>query len=175
MSKSLNNYVGINEAPNEMFGKIMSVSDELMWRYYELLSLRTSMAEIRKMQQRAEQGEENPRNFKVMLAVELIGRFHGQAAADAAREDFERRFQQGRMPEEMPEVELSSDAQGIAIANLLKGASLTSSTSEAMRMIKQGAVRIDGERVEDPKLHVPAGTRHVYQVGKRRFARVSVI
>ncbi len=175
MSKSLNNYVGINEAPNEMFGKIMSVSDELMWRYYELLSLRTSMAEIRKMQQRAEQGEENPKNFKVMLAVELIGRFHGQAAADAAREDFERRFQQGRMPEEMPEVELSSDAQGIAIANLLKGASLTSSTSEAMRMIKQGAVRIDGERVEDPKLHVPAGTRHVYQVGKRRFARVSVI
>ncbi len=175
MSKSLNNYVGISEEPREMFGKIMSVSDELMWRYYELLSLDKSMQDIHGMREKAERGEENPRNYKVMLAEELIARFHGPAAADAAREDFERRFRQGQMPEDMPDVELAADGGQLPIAIVLKGAGLTSSTSEALRMIRQGAVRIDGERVEDPKLQVAAGTCHVYQVGKRRFARVSVV
>ncbi len=175
MSKSLNNYVGISDEPKEMFGKIMSVSDELMWRYYELLSLTRSMEEIRRMRERAGRGEENPRNYKVMLAEELIARFHGKAAADAAREDFEQRFRHGRIPEDMQEVELVAEGGQLAIANLLKGAGLTPSTTEAMRMIKQGAVRIDGERVADPKLQIRAGTRQVYQVGKRRFARVSVV
>jgi len=174
MSKSLNNYIGIDEDPKEMFGKVMSTSDQLMWRYFELLSLTRSMEEIGRMREKAERGEENPKDYKIMLAEELIARFHGRQAADGAREDFERRFRQGQMPEDMPELELKAQDGLLPIANVLKGASLTSSTSEALRMIKQGAVRIDGERVEDRQLQLPVGSTHVFQVGKRRFARVSI-
>ncbi len=174
MSKSLDNYVGIDEDPKEMFGKIMSISDELMWRYYELLSLERSLDELRAMRARAARGEENPRNFKVALAQEIITRFHGSRDAKEALADFERRFKQGQAPEDIPERQLPAREGGLPIANLLKGAGLTSSTSEALRMIKQGAVRIDGERIEDQRLSIPAGTTRVYQVGKRRFARVTV-
>jgi len=158
-----------------MFGKVMSTSDELMWRYFELLSLTRSMEEISRMREKAARGEENPKDYKMMLAEELITRFHGRQAADGAREDFERRFREGQMPEDMPEMALRAQEGQLAIANVLKEASLTSSTSEALRMIKQGAVRIDGERVEDRQLQIPAGSTHVFQVGKRRFARVSVV
>ncbi len=175
MSKSLKNYIGIDEDPREMFGKLMSISDDLMWRYYDLLSLNKAIDEIAGMRVKAERGEHNPRDYKVGLAEEIVTRFHGKAMADAARQDFDRRFKKGQMPEDIPEVKLTAHDGQLPIANLLKGANLTSSTSEALRMIKQGAVRIDGERVEDRQLQVSAGTSHVYQVGKRRFARVSVV
>jgi len=174
MSKSLNNYIGIDEEPREMFGKLMSLSDVLMWRYFELLSLDKSGPAIAAMRAKAERGEENPRNYKVELALELVTRFHGRRHAELALDDFERRFRQGRMPQDMPEHTLSVGGGKLPIANLLKEARLTASTSEALRMIKQGAVRIDGERVEDGRLEIPAGSTHVFQVGKRRFARVSV-
>lgn len=173
MSKSLNNYVGINDAPDDMFGKLMSISDELMWRYFELLSFR-SMGEIEGFKRDIGQGK-NPRDVKFLLAEELIARFHNAAAATKARENFIARFQRGAMPEDMPEVTLSADSETMPIANLLQQAGLAQSTSEAMRMIQQGAVRIDGERVEDKKLEISVGAIHVYQVGKRRFARVSVV
>jgi tyrosyl-tRNA synthetase len=172
MSKSLGNYVGIDEAPEEMFGKLMSISDDLMWRYFELLSFR-ALAEVQDFKQQIEAGT-NPRDIKFLLCEEIVARFHDQAAAQKAREAFIARFQKGAMPDDMPELELVAEEGGLAIANLLKEAQLVGSTSEAMRMIKQGAVRIDGERVEDAKLSIAAGTQHVYQVGKRRFARVSV-
>ena len=172
MSKSLNNYIGIDEPAEEMFGKLMSISDELMWRYFELLSFRP-MSEITGFKQQVEEGT-NPRDIKFLLCEEIITRFHDQAAADKAKESFIARFQKGAMPDEMPEVELQASEGQIAIGNLLKDAELVKSTSDAMRMIKQGAVRIDGDRVEDNKLTVAAGTQHVYQVGKRRFARVTV-
>jgi len=172
MSKSLNNYIGVHEAPDEMFGKIMSVSDELMWRYFELLSFRP-WSEVEQLQQQVAGGL-NPRDVKFKLAEELITRFHDSVAAKKAQENFIARFQKGALPDEMPEFELASDGGKLAIANLLKEAGLTASTSEAMRMIKQGAVKIDGERVEDRGLEIEAGASHVYQVGKRRFARVSV-
>jgi tyrosyl-tRNA synthetase len=175
MSKSLGNYIGVDEPPAEQFGKVMSVSDTLMWRYYELLSLDTPPAEQARLREQAERGETNPRDCKVRLALELVGRFHGPAAAKAALEDFERRFRRGEMPEEMPEVRVPAPQGRVAIANLLRAADLASSTSEAIRMIRQGAVRIDGERIEDTHLELPAGSTHVYQVGKRRFARVSVV
>jgi tyrosyl-tRNA synthetase len=175
MSKSLNNYVGIDEAPREMFGKLMSISDELMWRYFELLTLTKSMEDVTRMRAQAERGEVNPKDFKVELAMELVERFHGRQAAAGAREEFERRFGRGELPEEMPELQLASREGSLPIANLLKEAGLTASTSDALRMIKQRAVRIDGERLEDRQLHIPAGSTHVYQVGKRRFARVSVV
>ena len=174
MSKSLGNYVGINDDPKDMFGKIMSVSDALMWRYFELLSFERSLEDIKKMQAKAASGEENPRDYKVELAQELIRRFHGDTAAIDALIDFERRFRQGREPDQMPELELAAAADGLPIGNLLKDAGLAASTSEAMRMIKQGAVKIDGERVEDRGLQITAGSTHVYQVGKRKFARVTV-
>ena len=173
MSKSLNNYVGINDAPDEMFGKLMSISDELMWRYFELLSFRP-MNEIDGFKCEIEQGK-NPRDVKFLLAEEIIARFHDSAAATRARESFIARFQKGAMPEDMPELTLSADAETMPIANLLQKAGLVQSTSEAMRMIQQGAVRIDGERVEDKKLEICVGAVHVFQVGKRRFARVSVV
>jgi len=173
MSKSLNNYIGINDAPDEMFGKVMSISDELMWRYFELLSFRP-MTEIEGFQREIEQGK-NPRDVKFLLAEEIIARFHNPAAAIKARENFIARFQKGAMPDEMPEVTLSADEETVPIANLLHKAGLVQSTSEAMRMIQQGAVRIDGERVEDKKLGIAVGTTQVYQVGKRRFAKVSVV
>ena len=176
MSKSLGNYIGIAEPPKEIFGKLMSISDSLMWRYFELLSLEKSMDEIQAMKKRAESGSENPKNFKTGLAVEIVTRFHGKAAAAEATEDFERRFRQGDLPEDIPEREVPSAGLGaVLVANLLKDAGLTKSTSEARRMIRQGAVRIDGVRVEDPETTVGTGSRCVFQVGKRRFARISVI
>ena len=172
MSKSLGNYVGIADAPDDMFGKLMSISDELMWRYFELLSFRP-MSEIEQFQRQVEEGA-NPRDIKFLLAEELIARFHDSASATQARENFIARFQKGAMPDEMPEVSLAAGAAGLAIANLLKEAGLVTSTSEALRMIKQGAVKIDGERLEDRNLKVEAGSQAVFQVGKRRFARVTL-
>ncbi len=172
MSKSLGNHIGINEPPNEMFGKLMSVSDELMWDYFDLLS-DLPTAEVAELKRSAEAGEENPRNIKVKLAQELVARFHDQTAAVAALIDFETRFKQGAIPDDIPELVLSSN-QTMPIAALLKAAGLTASTSEAMRMIKQNAVKIDGERVADPKHQVVLESEHVYQVGKRKFARVSL-
>jgi tyrosyl-tRNA synthetase len=172
MSKSLNNYVGIADTADDMFGKLMSISDELMWRYFELLSFRP-MTEIQSWAEDCKQGA-NPRNCKVKLAQEIIGRFHDGAAASKALESFEARFQRGAMPEEMVELELRIESAIYGIANLLKDAGLTESTSEANRMIKQGAVKIDGEKVSDQKLEISAGTNHVYQVGKRKFARVKI-
>lgn len=172
MSKSLNNYIGVADTPDEMFGKIMSVSDALMWRYFELLSFRP-MTEILQWKQATEQGT-NPRDYKVSLAQEIITRFHDAAAATKALESFESRFVRGAMPDEMPECSVKSEATGCAIANLLKEAGLTASTSEAIRMINQGAVKIDGEKISDPKLVLAVGTQHVYQVGKRKFARITV-
>ncbi len=173
MSKSLGNYIGIDEPAEEMFGKLMSISDELMWRYFELLSFRP-MSEIAGFKRQIEEGT-NPRDIKFLLCEEIIARFHHQVAADKAKESFIARFQKGAIPDEMPEIELSAPEGKLAIANLLKQADLVKSTSDAMRMIKQGAVRIDGERVEDNKLTIATGAQHVYQVGKRRFARVSVV
>ena len=172
MSKSLNNYIGISDAPDDMFGKIMSISDDLMWRYFELLSFRP-MAEIEQFKQDIEGGA-NPRDTKFLLAEEIIERFHDKASAQKARENFIARFQKGAMPDDMPSVELKAKDGSMPIANLLKEAGLTASTSDAMRMIKQGAVKIDGERVEDKSLQIDTGSEHVYQVGKRKFARVSV-
>jgi len=172
MSKSLNNYISINDAPDDMFGKLMSISDELMWRYFELLSFRP-LDEIDQFKLDIEQGK-NPRDIKFLLAEEIIERFHDRAAADQARENFIARFQKGAMPDEMPEHTLTAQGDGFPIANLLKEAGLTSSTSESMRMIKQGAVKIDGDKVSDNKLLVAVGAEHIFQVGKRRFARVTV-
>jgi tyrosyl-tRNA synthetase len=173
MSKSLNNYIGIADAPDEMFGKIMSISDELMWRYFELLSFRP-MSEIATFNEECQNGE-NPRDYKFKLAQEIIARFHDEASAVKALENFEARFQRGAIPDEMPEIELKIDGENLGIANLLKDANLTASTSEAIRMINQGAVKIDGEKVENSKLDIAAGSQHVYQVGKRKFARVTVV
>ncbi len=173
MSKSLNNYIGIADAADEMFGKLMSISDVLMWRYFELLSFRP-MTEIKTWMQDCEQGA-NPRNYKVLLAQEIVERFHDKAAAEKALETFEARFQRGAMPDEMDEVTVKAEATGCAITHLLKEAGLTASTSEAIRMINQGAVKIDGEKVSDTKLLLAVGSNHVYQVGKRKFARVEVV
>ncbi len=173
MSKSLNNYVGIADAPDEMFGKLMSISDELMWRYFELLSFRP-MDEINAFRRQADEGH-NPRDIKFLLAEELITRFHDSASATRARENFIARFQKGAIPDEMPEISLEAGAEGLPIANLLKDAGLVTSTTDAFRMIKQGAVKIDGERVEDKGLKIAPKTTAVFQVGKRRFARVTVI
>jgi tyrosyl-tRNA synthetase len=168
MSKSANNYIGINEAPGEMFGKIMSISDVLMWSYYELLSFRP-LEEIAQFKADVEAGK-NPRDIKILLAKEIIARFHSEADADAAEQEFINRFQKGAMPDVMPEFEFGA---GIAIGNLLKEAGLVNSTSDAMRMIRQGAAKIDGVKIEDTKLVPETGTA-VYQVGKRKFARVTV-
>jgi tyrosyl-tRNA synthetase len=172
MSKSLNNYIGISEAPDEMFGKLMSISDELMWRYFELLSFR-AMSEIEAFKQEMAEGK-NPRDIKFLLGEELVARFHDATAAKQARENFIARFQQGAMPDDMPETTLPAPEGVLPIANVLKEAGLTSSTSEALRMIRQGAVKIDGEKVTDTKQEIATGTTHVYQVGKRRFARVTL-
>ena len=172
MSKSLDNYIGINEPAEEMFGKLMSVSDELMWRYFELLSFRP-LQEIERLQQDVQQGM-NPRDVKFQLGQEIVERFHDKPAAERALAAFIARFQKGAMPDQMPELTIDSDGGEIKIANLLKNASLTGSTSDAFRMIKQGAVRIDGERITDKGLSIAAGNTYVFQVGKRRFARVTV-
>jgi tyrosyl-tRNA synthetase len=172
MSKSLGNYVGITEPPGEMFGKLMSISDDLMWRYFEVLSFR-SLHDIESLSKHVEGGM-NPRDAKFELAMEVVARFHDDSAAEAAKQAFISRFREGAMPEDMPELTLETDDGTLGIAHLLKGAGLVSSTSEAFRMIKQGAVRIDGERVEDRSLTIDAGSTNVYQVGRRRFARVSL-
>jgi tyrosyl-tRNA synthetase len=167
MSKSLGNYVGIAEAPQEIFGKLMSVSDELMWRYIELLSFEPA-AEIRHWK------SEHPRDVKARFAREIVARFHGAAAAERAQADFESRFREGELPSDIPEVTLQAPEGGILIAHLLKQAGLTPSTTEAQRMIEQGGVKLDGERVSDKGLKVPAGRTVVAQVGKRKFARITV-
>ena len=172
MSKSLGNYIGITEPPGEMFGKVMSISDELMWRYFELLSFR-SIEDIAALR-RAVVGGMNPRDAKFELAIEIVARFHDDKAAEGAKQEFISRFQQGAMPDEIPDVTLSSDGGSLGIAHLLRAAGLVTSTSEAFRMIKQGAVRIDAERIEDRTLEIKAGTTAVYQVGKRKFARVNL-
>ena len=172
MSKSLDNYIGIEDAPNDMFGKIMSVSDELMWRYFELLSFRP-MAEIEQFQRDIDGGA-NPRDIKFLLAAEIITRFHDAAAAENAKQDFITRFTKGAMPDDMPEVELALEQESIGIAALLKQAGLTSSTSESFRMIQQGAVKLDGEKVSDRGLELAGGTVVVAQVGKRKFARITL-
>ncbi len=172
MSKSLNNYIGIADAPDDMFGKLMSISDELMWRYFELLSFRP-WAEIEGLKNQVAEGM-NPRDVKFQLAEEIISRFHDQATAKQAQANFIARFQKGAMPDDMPEVELSAPDGKLAIANLLKEAGLTASTSEAMRMLKQGAVKIDGVKANDKGLEIQAGSTAVFQVGKRRFARVTL-
>ena len=172
MSKSLQNYIGINEPPDEMFGKIMSISDELMWRYFELLSFRP-MSEVNQWRESCVEGA-NPRDYKVSLAQEIIERFHSAAAAKKALENFEARFRHGALPDDLATKSLKAVDSDYAIANLLKDGGLTSSTTEAYRMLKQGAVRIDGERISDSKLRISSGTTHIYQVGKRRFAKISV-
>ncbi|MEW7997469.1 MAG: tyrosine--tRNA ligase [Candidatus Thiodiazotropha endolucinida] len=173
MSKSLNNYIGITDAPEEMFGKVMSISDELMWRYFELLSFK-DMGRINAWRNACDLGRENPRDIKYELAKELVDRFHGTGASNNAMRNFIARHRNRETPDEMPEHKFTAPEGNYPIANLLKDAGLVKSTSEAMRMIKQGAVRIDGERVTDHTLTVAAGSTHVYQVGKRRFARISL-
>ncbi len=172
MSKSLGNYIAINDTSDEMFGKIMSISDQLMWRYFELLSFRP-LDEIAAFQTQIAAGA-NPRDIKFLLAEELIARFHNAAAATAARESFIARFQQGAMPDEMPEYSLPAGAAGLPVANLLKDAGLVGSTSEALRMIQQGAVKVDGTKLDDKSAVFTSGATHVFQVGKRRFARVTI-
>ncbi|NOI82817.1 tyrosine--tRNA ligase [Vibrio tubiashii] len=168
MSKSANNYIGISEAPSEMFGKIMSISDDLMWNYYDLLSFRP-LDEVAQLKADVEAGQ-NPRDVKVALAKEIIARFHSQADADAAEQEFVNRFAKNQIPDEMPE--FAFDA-GLPVSNILKEAGLCASTSEAMRMVKQGAAKIDGEKVADSKFAPEAGT-YVFQVGKRKFARITI-
>ncbi|WP_368211661.1 tyrosine--tRNA ligase [Aeromonas sp. s10] len=172
MSKSAANYIGVHDAPGEMFGKIMSITDDLMWNYYELLSFRP-LAEIEEFKAGIAAGTLNPRDVKIWLAKEIIARYHDEAAAEAAHEDFTQRFSKNAIPDDMPEVELALEGEGLAIANLLKDAGLVETTSEALRMIKQGAVKVDGDKLDDGKALIAAGTA-VYQVGKRKFARVTV-
>ena len=169
MSKSLNNYIGIKDEPNDMFGKVMSVSDELMWRYYELLSFE-SIETIASLKDAVSNGE-NPRNIKVKLALELITRFHSEDAAQSALKDFETKFSKNAIPEDMPEYALGGE---LALANLLKEVGLVGSTSDGHRMTKQGAVKVDGQKASDSREIIPAGTVAVYQVGKRKFARVTI-
>jgi tyrosyl-tRNA synthetase len=172
MSKSLDNYVGITEAPAEMFGKLMSISDELMWRYYELLSFRP-LDEIARLKRECADGR-NPRDAKVELAQEIVARFHSREAAETALAEFESRFRDHAMPESMPEVTLHSGGKGLALPQLCKQAGLTASTSEAMRLIEQRGLKLDGEVVSDKSLVVAPGTTVVVQAGKRKFARVTI-
>ncbi|QGM80178.1 tyrosine--tRNA ligase [Otariodibacter oris] len=169
MSKSLGNYIGVTESPSEMFGKVMSISDELMWDWYDLLSFRPT-TEIAQFKADVENGK-NPRDIKILLAKEIIARFHSEADADAAEQEFINRFQKGAMPDNIDEFTLVGE---IGLANLLKEVGLVSSTSEAIRSVKQGGVKIDGEKVEDAKLEIKSGTTAIYQVGKRKFAKVTI-
>jgi tyrosyl-tRNA synthetase len=172
MSKSLGNYVGITDTPQDMFGKLMSISDELMWRYLELLSFE-SLTTIAQWHEEVLQGR-NPRDIKVQMAQEIVARFHSKKAAEDALAEFEARFKKGVLPDDMPEVTVSSTDGNIAIAQMLKQANLVASTSEALRMIEAGAVRLDGEKVSDKALQLKAGAVVVAQVGKRKFGRVTV-
>ncbi len=173
MSKSLGNYIGIAEPPDEMFGKLMSISDELMWRYIELLSF-TSLEAVTKWRKECAAGA-NPRDYKVRFAQEIVERFHGRSAASSALENFEARFKFGAIPDDLEVLQLTAPQNGYAIANLLKDAGLTASTSESNRMLEQGAVRIDGERVRDQKLILRPGGAHVLQIGKRKIAKVNIV
>lgn len=173
MSKSLDNYVGVTEHAITMFGKIMSISDELMWRWYDLLSLKPD-AEIRERRRAADSGEANPRDIKWDLASEIVERFHGAAELQRARDDFVARFRRHELPDDIPEITVEAPGGALPLANVLKQAALTSSTSDAHRMVKQGAVRVDGQRVEDSRLEIAAGSIHVYQVGKRKVAKITV-
>lgn len=170
MSKSLQNYIGITDVPDEMFGKLMSISDDLMWRYFELLSFRP-LGDIEALQQEVADGR-NPRDVKFELAREMVARFHSEADAEHAQAEFVARFRQGAMPEDIQEVTIKAAGAALGIGHLLRQSGLVASTSEAFRMIQQGAVRIDGERVEDRSLQIEAGSTHIYQVGKRKFAKV---
>lgn len=172
MSKSLGNYVGITDPPDEMFGKLMSITDDLMWRYLELLSFR-SVSEIAAWRSDVAGGA-NPRDIKLRLAEELVERFHGPEAGVRAREAFIARFQRGVLPDDLPTIDLYAETCELPVANVLRDAGLAASTSEAMRLVKQGAVRIDGERVEDPRRQCESGPARVFQVGKRRAARVRI-
>jgi tyrosyl-tRNA synthetase len=171
MSKSLNNYIGINDSPKDMFGKLMSISDELMWRYIDLLSFK-ALSAIQAWKEEVAAGS-NPVEIKKTFAVEIVARFHGEEAGIEARQGFENQFKKGQIPDDIDEVSLRVDKEGIAIANLLKDSGLTSSTSEALRMIKQGAVKIDGEKIVDKNRRIMAGEQHIFQVGKRKFSKVS--
>ena len=171
MSKSKNNYVGITDKPSEMFGKLMSITDDMMWRYIGLLSFQP--LDVVASWRTEVNGGRNPRDIKVAFAQEIVARFHSVAAADAALQDFESRHH-GGIPDEMPEVTLIATGTGIGITHLLKQAGLTSSTSDASRMIEQGGVRLDGEKVSDKALTIAKGKTVVAQVGKRKFARVTV-
>jgi len=171
MSKSLNNYIGINDSPKDIFGKLMSISDDLMWRYIELLSFR-NLTEIDEWRQQVERGR-NPIEIKKEFAEEMVARFHGEQAGSDARLGFENQFKKGELPDDIPDLTLSVGAEGMLIANVLKEAGLTSSTSDAMRMIKQGAVKIDGEKVSDKSMLIQAGLEGVFQVGKRKFVRIT--
>jgi tyrosyl-tRNA synthetase len=173
MSKSLGNYIGVQDAPDDMFGKVMSISDDLMWRYYELLSWRP-LVEVAALRAVAESGRRNPRDIKFELAEELVGRFHGSQSGARARDNFVARFQRNQLPDELPVVTVQAPAHGLPLPNLLKEAGLVGSTTEARSMLRQGAVRLDGERIEDAELSFATGDEHVLQVGKRRFARVVV-
>jgi len=172
MSKSLGNYVGVTEPAAEIFGKLMSISDELMWRYIELLSFESSDT-VRKWKRQVEAGG-NPRDIKVGFAKEIVTRFHNQAAAEAAQADFEARFRRDEIPDDVPEVSLAGKEDGLSLSQVLKQAGLTASTSEALRMIEQGGVKINGEKVSDKALKLTRGERFVVQVGKRKFARVTI-
>jgi tyrosyl-tRNA synthetase len=172
MSKSLGNYVGITEPPGEMFGKLMSISDELMWRYFDLLSFRGN-EEIADLKADVVGGR-NPRDIKFLLCEEIIERFHGREAAVAARQEFISRFQQGRMPEDIPEKILETGGEGIGIAAALSQCGLTSSNSDAFRMIQQGGVKIDGIKISDRTLRLDPGFAGILQVGKRKFCKAIV-
>jgi tyrosyl-tRNA synthetase len=173
MSKSLNNYVGITEAPDEMFGKLMSISDDMMWRYFDLLSFRSN-EDLAALKQQVADGT-NPRDIKFLLCEEIVERFHDRKAADAARETFIARFRGGAMPEDIPEKTLDSGGEGIGIAAALTQCGLTSSNSDAFRMIQQGGVRIDGEKISDRSLKLDTGFEGVLQVGKRKFCKAHVV
>ena len=173
MSKSLGNYVGVDDAPDEMFGKLMSIPDSIMWRYFDLLSLRSN-AELATLRKSVEEGS-NPRDAKYELGLEIVTRFHDQDAADRAKKAFIERFRRGALPEHVDTVSVTTTGSGMAVANMLREAGLTESTSEAHRLAKAGAVRIDGERVEDARRELPVGTVAVAQVGKRRVARVVLV
>ncbi len=173
MSKSLNNYIGVADAPDDMFGKIMSISDDLMWRYFELLSFRP-MDEIEQFKTDIENGT-NPRDIKFLLAKEIISRFHNEDAADKSQQNFINQFKKGKIPDDIAEFEFQSTDGSLGIAYIIKDSGMTNGTGEAMRMIKQGAVKIDGEKISDTKLLVASGTTAVYQVGKRKFAKVTII
>ncbi len=172
MSKSLDNYIGIKESPDNMFGKIMSISDDLMWRYFELLSFR-ELSDIKQLKAAVKEGK-NPRDVKIELAKEIVARFHSQQDADKAHADFTARFQKHQLPTDIQEIEITITEKSILITQLLKNAGLVSGVTDAKRMINQGGVRIDGEKISDEKLQIASGTSHIYQVGKLRVARVKV-